>query len=122
MRLTDDLFIIREHTDNQYSIELQPECRIYKAHFPGMPITPGVCIIQIAVELLADLLGYDVALTEVVNAKFLKVINPLEDSSVDYIFRKVSTNPDDNSIKALVQVTKGDAVYTKLTIICKPVG
>lgn len=122
MRLTDDLFIIREHSDNQYGIELQPECRIYKAHFPGMPITPGVCIIQIAVELLADLLGYDVALTEVVNAKFLKVINPLEDSSVDYIFKKVTTNPDDNAIKALVQVTKGDVVYTKLTITCKPVG
>lgn len=122
MRLTNDLFIIRGRADNQYGIELQPECRIYAAHFPGMPITPGVCIIQIAVELLADLLGYDVTLSEVVNAKFLKVINPLEDKSVDYIFKKVTISPEDNFIKALIQVSKGEEIFTKLTIICKPVG
>ena len=31
-----------------YDIRLHPDHTIYKAHFPGEPITPGVCVIQIA--------------------------------------------------------------------------
>ena len=34
-----------------YQILLDKNHFIYKAHFPNEPITPGVCIIQIAKEL-----------------------------------------------------------------------
>ena len=37
-----------------YTLRLNPDHVIYKAHFPGEPITPGVCILQIGQELLSD--------------------------------------------------------------------
>ena len=33
------------------SIELLKDSNVYKGHFPGRPITPGVALVQIAVEL-----------------------------------------------------------------------
>ena len=33
-------------------VVLNSSHEIYKAHFPGNPITPGVCLLQIALELL----------------------------------------------------------------------
>ena len=35
-----------------YAIELIPSCVIYAAHFPGRPVTPGVCIVQMGKELV----------------------------------------------------------------------
>ena len=35
-----------------YEIALNAQHFIYQAHFPGEPITPGVCILQMACELL----------------------------------------------------------------------
>ena len=34
-----------------YEIALNAQHFIYQAHFPGEPITPGVCILQMACEL-----------------------------------------------------------------------
>ena len=34
--------------EKSFNLELVPDCLIYRAHFPEQPITPGVCIIQIA--------------------------------------------------------------------------
>ena len=35
----------------QLRLQLHPEHEIYQAHFPGNPITPGVCQVQIVAEL-----------------------------------------------------------------------
>ena len=37
-----------------YDIRLHSDHFIYQAHFPGEPITPGVCVVQIAKELLEE--------------------------------------------------------------------
>ena len=44
------------------TVRLLPESDVYRGHFPGYPITPGVCIVQIALELaeeMADQVGHD---------------------------------------------------------------
>ena len=57
MKLLNSLYsIVSEsvtESGRDYNIVLDAEHFIYKAHFPGEPITPGVCIMQIAVELLS---------------------------------------------------------------------
>lgn len=104
--------------DNSFSIELLPENLIYRAHFPEQPITPGVCIIQIASELLSELLSYDVELRSVTNAKFLAVITPENTRNVTYTFKKVVFEEDD-TIKVSVIVSDKDIVYTKLSLVHK---
>lgn len=102
-----------------FHINLMPECVIYKAHFPGHPVTPGVCIIQTATELLSELLGEELELQGVSNAKFLRVINPLENPSVTCTFSKVTACDADGVMKATCAFSDNGTIFSKLSLIYK---
>ena len=118
MKLKDNLFSIigRSPEAAAYRIALDPECAIYKAHFPERAVTPGVCIIQIAKELFEDMIDSPLALTEVVNAKFLQVIEPALTPQLTYAFPKVS-EPEPGFVKVAVTVSDADTVYAKASLI-----
>ena len=99
-----------------YDIRLQPDHTIYKAHFPGEPITPGVCVIQIAKELLEDYLQRPLAIKAVKNVKFLAVVSPLQHPGVRYTFRQIQATPD--AVTAQVDVTDGDTTMTAISFTC----
>ena len=105
--------------EKSFNLELVLDCVIYKAHFPEQPITPGVCIIQIASELLNELLQTEYKLTTVSNAKFLAVINPLDAAFVTYTFNKLVFDEDTKTVKASVVVGNTDTVFTKLSLVYK---
>ena len=60
------------------TIRLLPESSIYRGHFPGYPITPGVCLVEIALELIAQREGRPVRLVGAKNIKFMSPILPAE--------------------------------------------
>ncbi|MDE6296757.1 MAG: hypothetical protein K2L89_02840 [Muribaculaceae bacterium] len=74
---------------DEYTIHLLADSIIYKAHFPGMPVTPGVCLIKIARELYQHLTGESTSLQSVSNAKFLNVVNPLDTPEIKLQFKKI---------------------------------
>ena len=80
MKLLGSLYTITEdiakETEHSYTIKLDAEHFIYKAHFPGEPITPGVCIMQIAHELLECHMNQQLVIDCVKNIKFLRIITP----------------------------------------------
>lgn len=121
MKLLDSLFTIKEssHSDDtfKYSLQLNPEHFIYKAHFPGEPITPGVCILQIAVELASLAYGAALEVKTVKNIKFLRIISPVETPEVDYTLQL--SQQDEENIKVQVSATYADKTYAKLSIICR---
>jgi 3-hydroxyacyl-[acyl-carrier-protein] dehydratase len=98
-----------------YDLRLLPDSLIYQAHFPGEPITPGVCIIQMACELLQDHLGRPLQLTTVKNVKFLSVISPLETPELTYVFDKVQS--DDTTIRTQITVRSSETEFAKLSLI-----
>ena len=100
-----------------YSLSLNQECPIYKAHFPGEPITPGVCVIQIAKELLEEHLQRQLAIKAVKNVKFLAVISPLQHPSVRYTFRQIQTVLE--TVTTQVEVTDGDTTMTTISFTCQ---
>lgn len=99
-----------------FTIELNPDCFIYKAHFPELPITPGVCIIQVAMELFSELCGAALDVESVSNAKFLAVINPEMTTNLTYSFNKVAISEDSSRYKVSVVVADEDTIYTKLSL------
>jgi 3-hydroxyacyl-[acyl-carrier-protein] dehydratase len=107
MRLQDSLYRIlaEKAVDNghQFDISLNANHVIYQAHFPGEPITPGVCIMQIAVELLEHVVQAPVQLQCVKNIKFLNIITPDEVSAVTYTFHKMTQ--EEGMVKVQVEVT-----------------
>ncbi len=118
MKLKNSLYKVigTDHDAVKAQIELRRDCVIYKAHFPEQPITPGVCIIQMATELLEEISGWTLSLKEVVNAKFLSVINPVNTISCSYQFQKLTELPE-NRIKVSVIVSDESTVYAKLSLI-----
>ena len=121
MDLRDNLYTIVESVSAEggatYTIKLDPEHFIYKAHFPGEPITPGVCIMQIAHELLQLLCGCKLEIDCVKNVKFLRIIVPAQEQKVDYIFQKVTE--EEGLVKCQVSVSIEGETYAKLSIVCR---
>ena len=121
MTLKNNLYRIAEENknDKSYRLELIPDCMIYRAHFPEQPITPGVCIIQIASELLSQLYSLAFDLSSVSNAKYLAVINPQDTPELSYTFKKVVFDDENTSVKVSVVVSNDETVFTKLSLVYK---
>lgn len=119
MKLNENLYKIISQADEPKSctIEFIPESIIYRAHFPEKPITPGVCIIQIATELLSIILKKDLELKFISNAKFLSIINPEKTSLVTYVFKKIEETEGTKELKVSAIVAFGDTTYTKLSLV-----
>ena len=118
MTLKNNLYYIsnQDKLNSTFTIELNPDCFIYKAHFPELPITPGVCIIQVAKELFSELCGATLDLESVSNAKFLAVINPEVTSKLTYLLNKVTVSDDSSHYKVSAVVADEKTTYTKLSL------
>jgi 3-hydroxyacyl-[acyl-carrier-protein] dehydratase len=57
-------------------IVLNNEHDIFDGHFPGNPVTPGVCMMQIIKELTQEILGSSLIMASSSNVKFMAIINP----------------------------------------------
>ena len=86
------------------------ECCIYKAHFPGFPITPGACLIRIVSELVGQHSGKDVTLISLKNVKFLNVLIPSENMKV-WVDVKI-----DSQLKVQAVVRGESSVFTKMSL------
>ncbi|MDE7403103.1 MAG: beta-hydroxyacyl-ACP dehydratase [Muribaculaceae bacterium] len=115
MRLKDEIYQIIDKTEGEgYLIRLNRDSLIYRAHFPGSPITPGVCIIQMVTELLEENLGIKLELSEVTNAKFLAVIDPRNTDILTVSYPKIVDTGDGYKVTALINDTQ--TIYTKLSL------
>lgn len=50
--------------------------QIFEGHFPGQPVVPGVCMVQITKELLQQQLDKSLILRSTGQVKFLQLITP----------------------------------------------
>ena len=62
------LYTVVSKEEKSATVRLLPESPIYKAHFPEYPITPGVTLLQIALELMGK---------KLVGAKEIKFVAPV---------------------------------------------
>lgn len=65
-------------SEGKYSaiITLNKNHDIFKGHFPGNPVTPGVCMMQIIKEITQNILKLDLTMVSTSNVKFMALINP----------------------------------------------
>jgi len=60
----------------QATVTLNKEHDIFNGHFPGNPVTPGVCMMQIIKELAQEITGSSLFMSNTSNVKFMALINP----------------------------------------------
>lgn len=58
-------------------IEIDPNHPLFEGHFPGNPILPGVCTVQIIKELLEHSIQKSLRMTKAGNIKYLGFVNPV---------------------------------------------
>jgi 3-hydroxyacyl-[acyl-carrier-protein] dehydratase len=79
---------------------------IFEGHFPGNPILPGVCTVQIIKELAEHKLGRPTRLVRASNIKYLGFISPVAMPVVQFILRLEF--PGDNTINCSASVSSGE--------------
>ncbi|OBX24363.1 MULTISPECIES: 3-hydroxyacyl-ACP dehydratase [Bizionia] len=57
-------------------ITINKDHDVFKGHFPGNPVTPGVCMMQIIKELSEEVLSKKLFMESASNVKFMAIINP----------------------------------------------
>lgn len=58
------------------SLRLEASHIIFGGHFPGQPVVPGVCMVQMIKEMLEQVLDRKMQLKSARNIKFLHVLDP----------------------------------------------
>ena len=72
MSLRNSLYYLTE----QGTIRFNASHPIFAGHFPGHPIVPGACLVQIAQEILSESTGQPMQFTAIRNLKFRQKVTP----------------------------------------------
>ena len=92
------------------TLQLNADHRIFDGHFPGQPVVPGVCMMQMVKEVLEDILASKLKLVKAGDMKFLAVINPKENSVVELELKFI---PEGSEIKTEASIYKEATVFFK---------
>lgn len=114
MILNDNFYkihnITRDGNSATINVELLPTHPIYKGHFPGQPIVPGVCTLTIIKECIAKVLGYSVSYAGIKECKYMSALIPEEK-----LYITISITIDENKgVKALVNRDSTQETVLKL--------
>jgi len=78
--LLNDLYIIQSQTESEnqilVSIKLIAGHAIFKGHFPGQPVLPGVCMMEMVTEIMEEYLQRPFRISSGPLIKFLRMIDP----------------------------------------------
>lgn len=101
-------------SDQSYQVDLTLNARheVFKGHFPGNPVTPGVGMMQIIKELTEEITGKKLFLTNASNVKFMALINPEVTPDLKLELDMILT---DNEVKVKNITLFGETTALKLT-------
>lgn len=94
------------------NITINKDHEIFKGHFPGNPVTPGVCMMQIIKELTEQVVNKKLFMQSSSNIKFMAIINPEINPDLELILDITET---DGGYKVKNNTTFKDTVALKLT-------
>lgn len=93
MSLRNSLYYIVAQDDASYTIRFDASHPIFAGHFPGQPVVPGACLIQIAEELASLQAGHTVRMTALRNLKFRQPVTPDKQVTITLHNGKIDIDP-----------------------------
>ncbi|MGN6490938.1 MAG: 3-hydroxyacyl-ACP dehydratase [Agriterribacter sp.] len=115
MVLNNDFYSITsiEQGDNRIDamLELNRAHKIFEGHFPGQPVVPGVCMVQIIKEILETVTGSSLQLKSADHIKFLSMVNPQETTGLQ---AKIAYTPGEGSMNVAATLNKNETVCLKM--------
>ena len=122
MKLLNDFFkiIAVDKLENKFTVhvEINPAHEIFKGHFPGRPVVPGVCMVQILKEIMGEIFHSDFTMKEASQLKYLAILNPLEVNSFSV---EISVLDEDaNAIKISGVFQQKNLIFLKYKVTFTP--
>lgn len=100
----------------EYSIQLNDKHLVFDGHFPGNPVVPGVCMLQIIIELASHTAGSTLQLQKATQVKYLNILNPCTYPKVNVKIERNTENP----LKVAASLFSGETVFARLQgVLCK---
>ena len=103
--LSGDFFIIKtlQTADNAANVllEFNTEHLIFKGHFPGQPVVPGACLLQIVKEIMQTITGMELQLIKANQIKFLSIIDPVKNNILQIIIKHSITENAEITVSAV---------------------
>ncbi|PNQ74657.1 3-hydroxyacyl-ACP dehydratase [Hanstruepera neustonica] len=94
------------------NITINKNHEVFKGHFPGNPVTPGVCMMQIIKELTEQAVNEKLFMQSSSNVKFMAIINPEVNPDLDLTL----TISEEDGLFKVKNITKfEDTVALKLS-------
>ncbi|MEO6732395.1 MAG: 3-hydroxyacyl-ACP dehydratase [Ferruginibacter sp.] len=94
-------------------LEINAAHKIFEGHFPGQPVVPGVCMMQIVKEVLEEALDKATRLISADNLKFLSIIDPFENNMINVELKYNISG--DGEIKVVASLVNDAATYFKMS-------
>lgn len=121
--LIKELYSIQSFKETDGSVEasvkLNKDHEVFKGHFPGNPIMPGVCTIQLVKELTEKALDKELFLSVVSNVKFMAIINPKKNETIQVLLNILE---EDGAVKVKNTVSYDDTLAIKLSATFKVIS
>jgi 3-hydroxyacyl-[acyl-carrier-protein] dehydratase len=104
--------IIKQANLVKASVLLNSSHEVFRGHFPGNPILPGVFIIQILKDIAGNVSGKKLLLSKADSIKFLSFIKP--ESNDTLIFETTLSDTKDNIINFNCSVSSESTVFCRI--------
>lgn len=98
--------------DWSVQVMLNPQHPVYGGHFPGQPVVPGVCMLQIIKECTETICQTTLLYRQITSCKFLSAINPNETPELKFSF--TIRKSEDGSFQLLVEGISRKGIFIKL--------
>jgi 3-hydroxyacyl-[acyl-carrier-protein] dehydratase len=117
--INDSVFKIEEleHDAGQIraSLSINQNTSIFEGHFPGQPVVPGACMLQLVKDVLEEALHMPIRLKKAGNIKFINMITPASNPTAKLTISYKITN--DGSISVNASLLTGEVTCFKLQAV-----
>jgi 3-hydroxyacyl-[acyl-carrier-protein] dehydratase len=97
------------------SLSINKNSSIFEGHFPGQPVVPGACMLQLVKDVLEEVLHMPILLKKAGNIKFINMITPANNPTAKLTISYKIT--DDGSISINANLLTGEVTCFKLQAV-----
>jgi 3-hydroxyacyl-[acyl-carrier-protein] dehydratase len=112
--LLNNLYTIQNITETEKIIQatvlLQAGHPIFKGHFPGHPVLPGVCMLEMITEITGSHLQERIRITSASMIKYLNMIDPNKDPLIQF---EIKYQRGTTNIATEAKIYSGNRVFMK---------
>lgn len=110
MKTTREMLLNRYFTINSverheegtvFRVTLNPDHEIYKGHFRGNPISPGVCTVEMVKECAQQIADAPLSFANIKNCRFISLLTPASEEELQ-ILVSLTESEEGYAIKANV--------------------